>query len=200
MGAKWTYSSVRSRETIPRVDRMITARRFSNLAFRHGFWAGLGACSRGVWASSLGADDHFRSITDAARAWAEASAQKVSQKSSIHWQAVQAISPRRHGRALVKRPEIGHKSPRAAAVARCPPSRGHQHSQPKSSPEIDARRGLAARTAERRQRRSASTSPAPDLAARTAGRRRAASTSPVRRAAPDDLAARTAERRRRAGR
>jgi hypothetical protein len=68
-----------------------------------------------------------------------------------------------------------------------------------SKAELDARRGLAARTAARRQRRSASTSPAPDLAARTA-RRRAASTSPVRRGAPDDLAARTAERRRRAGR
>lgn len=59
----------------------------------------------------------------------------------------------------------------------------------KRKAEVDSRRALAARTAERRQRRG-STSPAPDVAARTA-RSRAAPISP----APPALAARPAERR-----
>ena len=77
--AKWTYSSVWSHGTIPRVDTRAAAARCSNMAFSSRVFASKrAAVELGPRASSVGADGRIRPITDACRETDRSERSKVS--------------------------------------------------------------------------------------------------------------------------
>ena len=84
--SKWTYSSVRSRETVAQMDIRTPSPRSS--IFISQTSRVLSAKRRGAQpgprASAVGADGRFRSITEACRETDRSERSKVSQKSPIH--------------------------------------------------------------------------------------------------------------------
>ena len=110
--AKWTYSSVWSRETIPQVDTRTAAPRVEYFCSRHGFCQlNKRAAQPGPQPSSVGADGRFRSIIEACRETDRIGRSKVSLKAK----ALQSCGPESTKTFARPRSRGGARGPRESS-------------------------------------------------------------------------------------